>query len=58
MLATVGILGSFALVVAGIVLMDYGKRWGIVLILAGVFLSLAQIIAGILLWNKRHRRKQ
>ena len=45
----------FALVIWGSVLIvDYNNLWGIVPIAIAVILSLAQIIAGIILYKKHH----
>lgn len=48
-------LGGFALAFWGIVLiMDYHNLWGILPIAIAAILSLAQIIAGIVLYKKNH----
>ncbi len=53
-IAIVGLVGVIALVLWGFSLVDRGHNWGAFLIAAGVILSLAQIIAGILLYKKNH----
>lgn len=51
------VFGVFALVIWGVVLIgDYNNLWGIAPIAIGVILSLAQIIAGIILYKKHHER--
>lgn len=54
-LAIAVVLGIFALAIWGTVLiMDHSNLWGIAAIVAAVILSLAQIIAGIVLYKKHH----
>lgn len=49
------VLGIFALVIWGAVLLvDHNNLWGIFPITIGVVISLVQIIAGIILYKKRH----
>jgi len=49
------VLGIFALVIWGAVLIiDHDNLWGILPIAVAVAMSLAQIIAGILLYKKHH----
>jgi hypothetical protein len=43
-----------ALILWGFSLVDRGHNWGAFLIAAGILISLAQIIAGILLYKKNH----
>jgi hypothetical protein len=53
-IAIVGLEGVIALVIWGFSLVDRGHNWGAFLIAAGVIISLAQIITGILLYKKNH----
>ena len=47
--------GIFALVIwGGVLIADYNNLWGIAPISVAVILSLAQIIAGIILYKKHH----
>ncbi|MBQ8748816.1 MAG: hypothetical protein IJZ14_03325 [Oscillospiraceae bacterium] len=49
------VLGIFALVIWGAVLIvDHNNLWGILPIAIAVVVSLAQIIAGIILFKKHH----
>jgi len=49
------LLGIFALVIwGGVLIAEYHNLWGIVPILIAVVLSLIQIVAGIILYKKRH----
>jgi len=49
------VLGIFALVIwGGVLIADYNNLWGIFPIAAAVVISLAQIIAGIVLYKKHH----
>ena len=49
------VLGIFALVIWGAVLiLDYNNLWGILPITIAGAISLAQIIAGIVLYKKHH----
>lgn len=49
------VLGIFALVIWGCVLIvDHNNLWGIFFIAVAVVISLAQIIAGIILFKKHH----
>ena len=49
------VLGIFALVIWGAVLiLDHNNLWGILPITVAVALSMAQIIAGIVLYKKHH----
>ena len=49
------VFGIFALVIWGAVLiLDYNNLWGILPITVAVALSMAQIIAGIVLYKKHH----
>ena len=49
------VAGIFALAIWGSVLIvDYGNLWGLVPIAIAVVVSLAQIIAGIILYKKHH----
>ena len=55
LLAFVVILGLFALVLWGVWLIaDRGNLWGILPIVAAGVLSLAQIVAGMVLYNRHH----
>ena len=48
-------LGLVALIVWGVVLIaDYNNLWGILPISVAAMLSLAQIVAGIILFKKHH----
>lgn len=48
-------LGVFALVIwGGVLIADYNNLWGIVPVVVAIILSLAQIIAGIILFKKHH----
>ena len=53
-LALAGLVGVIALILWGFSLVDHGHHWGGFLIAAGILISLAQIIAGILLYKKNH----
>jgi hypothetical protein len=53
-IALVGLVGVIALILWGFSLVDRGHNWGGFLIAAGILISLAQIIAGILLYKKNH----
>ena len=54
--AIVVTLGVFALAIWGIVLIaDYNNLWGIVPIAVAAMVSLAQIVAGIILYKKNHK---
>ena len=54
-MAILVVLGVFALVIWGCVrIMDHNDLWGIVPIAIAVVISLAQIIAGIVLYKKHH----
>lgn len=49
------VLGIFALVIwGGVLLADYNDLWGLVPIAIAAAISLAQIIAGIVLYKKHH----
>lgn len=49
------VLGIFALVIwGGVLIADYNNLWGIAPIMVALALSLAQIVAGILLFKKHH----
>lgn len=49
------IVGIFALAIwGGVLVADYNNLWGIAPISVAVILSLAQIIAGIILFKKHH----
>ena len=49
------ILGVIALAIwGGILIADYNNLWGIAPLAVAVMLSLAQIIAGIILFKKHH----
>ena len=49
------VFGIFALVIWGAVLiLDHNNLWGILPITVAVALSMAQIIAGIVLYKKHH----
>ena len=53
--AIVVVLGIFALVIWGAVLIaDHNNLWGVLPIAIAAFISLAQIIAGIVLYKKHH----
>ncbi len=54
-IAAAVLIGAVALVIWGAVLiMDHGDLLGIIPIAMGALISLAQIIAGIILYNKHH----
>ena len=49
------VLGIFALVIwGGVLIVDHNNLWGILPIAVAVVISLAQIIAGIVLFKKHH----
>lgn len=49
------VLGIFALVIwGGVLIVDHNNLWGIFPIAVAVVISLAQIIAGIVLYKKHH----
>lgn len=49
------VLGILALVIwGGVLIADYNDLWGVVPIVIAVILSLIQIVAGIILYKKRH----
>lgn len=54
LLAVAVLIGLIALVIWGCVLLEENNRWGIVPIAVAAVLSLAQIIAGIVLYSKNH----
>lgn len=54
-MAILVVVGIFALVIwGGALIADHNNLWGVVPIAVAVTLSLAQIIAGILLYKKHH----
>ena len=54
-IAVLVFLGVVALAIWGVVLIsDYNNLWGVVSIALAVVISLAQIIAGIVLFKKNH----
>ena len=54
-LAILAVLGMLALVIWGAVLIaDHQNMWGILPIAIAVMLSLAQVVAGIVLYKKYH----
>jgi hypothetical protein len=53
-IALAGLVGVIAMTLWGFSLVDRGHNWGGFLIAAGILISLAQIIAGILLYKKNH----
>ena len=53
--AVLVVLGTFALVIwGGVLIADHNNLWGILPIAIAVVISLAQIIAGIILFKKHH----
>lgn len=54
LLAVAVLIGLIALVIWGCVLLEGNNLWGIAPIAVAVVLSLAQIIAGIVLYQKNH----
>ena len=49
------VLGIFALVIwGGVLIVDHNNLWGVFPIAVAVVTSLAQIIAGIILYKKHH----
>lgn len=48
------IVGVFALAIWGIAWIAEGNLWGIAPLGAAIVISLAQIVAGIILYNKNH----
>lgn len=49
------VLGIFALVIwGGVLIVDHNNLWGVFPIAVAVVISLAQIIAGIILYKKHH----
>lgn len=48
------IVGVFALAIWGIAWIVEGNLWGIAPLGAAIVISLAQIVAGIILYNKNH----
>jgi hypothetical protein len=54
-IAILGFIGVIALVLWGAILIaDYNNRIGIIPISIAIFISLAQIVAGIILFKKHH----
>lgn len=54
-IAILGFIGAIALVLWGAILIaDYNNRIGIIPISIAIFISLAQIVAGIILFKKHH----
>lgn len=53
-LAILMVVGVFALAVWGIAWIAEGNLWGIAPLGAAIAISLTQIIAGIILYNKNH----
>ena len=54
-MAILVVLGIFALVIwGGVLIVDHSNMWGILPIAIAVVISLAQIIAGIVLFKKHH----
>lgn len=54
-MAILVVLGIFALVIwGGVLVVDHNNMWGILPITIAVVISLAQIIAGIVLFKKHH----
>ena len=54
-MAILVVLGIFALVIwGGVLIVDHSNMWGILPIVIAVVISLAQIIAGIVLFKKHH----
>ena len=54
-IAVVVLLAVISLAIWGSVLIsDYNNMWGIVLVAIAIIISLAQIIAGIILFKKNH----
>ncbi len=55
LIATLVLLGVVALAIWGLVLVfEYENMWGTVPVAAAVIVSLAQIIAGIVLYKRNH----
>ncbi len=48
------LVGVFALAIWGIAWIAEGNLWGIAPLGAAIIISLAQIVAGIILYNKNH----
>ena len=53
-LAILMLVGVFALVIWGITWITEGNLWGIAPLGAAIVISLAQIVAGIVLYHKNH----
>ena len=54
-MAILVVFGIFALVIwGGVLIVDHNNLWGILPIAIAIVISLAQIIAGIVLYKKHH----